>query len=50
MSNYELTQLSKRVDEISEILDLCHDVIDADVIENLDLELSEIYLKIEGEK
>lgn len=41
LTNGELWALEKRIDEISEIIDLCGDS-DQDVIDALDAELSEI--------
>lgn len=44
----ELYKIEKRVDEIESTLEICHEVHDADVIENLLFELDEIVLIVEN--
>lgn len=44
----ELYKIEKRVDEIESTLEICHEIHDADVIENLLFELDEIVLMVEN--
>lgn len=47
MSKLELETIQNRVDEIDQIIDLCDPHWDADVLENLELELEQIIFKLE---
>lgn len=47
----EVMALSRRLDEIREIKELCHPVVDRDVIANLEREIDQIMAKLdEAEK
>ena len=50
LTKRELNKLSKRVDEISNIIDLCDEDKDSDIIDNLCLELESIIATLEQSK
>lgn len=50
LTKRELNKLNKRVDEISNIIDLCDDNKDSDIIDNLCLELESIVATLEQSK
>ncbi len=47
LTNGELDRLSARIDEINRTIDICDEDRDADVLDNLDIELDQIIEQLE---
>lgn len=48
MTVFELRECEKRIDQITETLDLCDPKFDCDVIDNLEVELQSIMERLES--